>query len=336
MKPRSQRVVLFACGALLAVLLAVLLHAQARSQRLVLKDGSNQAATKWEMKGDRVRYYSAERFEWEELPASLVDWPATEKYNAALKEESADAPTIRRADAEERAERAKQEAASPQVAPGIRLPSQGGVFLLDAWQGQPQLVEVVQNGGEVNKQMGKNMVRAVIIPIPIPMNRQTVELKGVHAGVQAHVSEPVIYANVDASSSTAVGENGEVTSAQRDLDQQPDRYRIVRVDPKKDKRVIANLKIGITGHVKEEQSFVKATAEPVSAGWVKIVPQQKLTPGEYALVEMLGPEQMNLYVWDFGVNPSAPQNATAWKPAPVKEVRTGASDSPILNKRPKP
>jgi len=55
--------------------------AQQRTQRIILKDGSYQSVVKYEMQGDRVHYLSAERYEWEDIPSSLIDWDATNKYN---------------------------------------------------------------------------------------------------------------------------------------------------------------------------------------------------------------------------------------------------------------
>jgi hypothetical protein len=100
-------------------------------------------------------------------------------------------------------------------------------------------------------------------------------------------------------------------------------------------RVVINLKIGLTGHIKEQQSVMPTTSQSVSSQWVKVTPTLPLELGEYAVVEMLGPAQMNLYVWDFGVNPSAPQNPSVWKPAPTKQVQTGTDESPVLGKRPR-
>lgn len=326
-----------ALAAPLAVVTAVPVHAQnALSKRLVLKDGSFQSVREWQVQGDRVHYYSLERSEWEDIPNGLIDWTATNKYNADLASNSAPRSTaVSEADAEEKADRAKEEAMSPQVAPGIRLPSMGGVFMLDTYRGQPQLVEMVQSGADVNKQTGKNILRAAINPLPMG-TKQTLELRGAHSPVQGHNPDPEFFVNVN-QPEAQTNAKGTVNTAgtSRDLDQMPDRYRIVRAESKKDARVVGNLKIAIYGKVSEQQNYIKTTATPVSGGWVKIVPAEPLAPGEYALVEMLSPKEMNLYVWDFGVNPTAPQNGSAWKPTQAPPVSTGTTDSPVLKRPPK-
>jgi hypothetical protein len=298
--------------------------AQQRSKRLILKDGTYQSTTKWEVQGDRVHYMSADRFEWEDIPSSLIDWDATNKYNASLDQPSSDVKAVNEEDAKERA---AEEAASPAVAPGLRLPETGGVFLLDQFNGQPQLDELVQSGGEINAQRTKNILRAAVNPVA--SSKQSIEIKGSHAKVQSHVRLPELFINVDQADQATADPN-----AHKDLDQSPDRYRIVRMEEKKDVRVAGNVNVSMIGKTKEKENFVPARSTPISGGWVKVTPAQPLEPGEYAVVEMLGENQMNLFVWDFGVNPSAPANPTAWKPEAVPNTSTGTQQTPVLRKPP--
>jgi hypothetical protein len=299
-------------AAILAVSLAPAAHAQKpEASRLILKDGSYQPILKYEVKGDRVRYLSAERFEWEEVPYSMVDWAATKKWEEdRLKAAN---PDVKAADAEEEAARKAEAAMSPEVSPGLHLPRQGGVFVMDVYAGRPELIELEQNGSEINKNTKSNILRAAINPIASA--KQTIELKGAHAKVQAHLGQPVIYANLADEQPEQPEQAGGPPA--RDIPVS-DRYRILRMQEKKDSRVVGNIKIALTGHVSQQTAFVPTLVEQVADGpWYKITPAAPLEPGEYALVEMLPENQINLYVWDFGVNPSAPENPSAWKPVPV-------------------
>src|SRR5438105_12082891 len=296
-----------------AILLLVPFSAQAQqlAKRLILKDGSYQLATKWEKKADRVRYFSAERNEWEEVPNTLVDWDATDKYE---KDRAAGKPAPEAVvlDKELEAERQADEAKSPHVAPGLRLPDEGGVLLLDSFQNQPQLVPLEQNGGELNKNRKENMLRATINPIASA--KQTIELPGLHAKLQAHATLPAIYVNVEQQDQ--LDKATQVAEKRDPQELSWDRFRIVRLQPKQDKRIVGDIKIAVYGKVSQEQKFVPSTATKLTGGWVKVTPSGDLAPGEYAVVEVLGKEGMNLYVWDFGVNPAAGANTTAWKPDP--------------------
>lgn len=297
-------------GLLLAVATAVcvlpsvaqnepLVTPEQQTKRIILKDGSFQMVIRYEMQGDRVHYLSAERYEWEDIPASLVDWEATKKYESELSQGKARAHVET---PEEKEDREREEANSPEILPGLRLPGTGGVFLLDQYNEKPELAEILQNGSELNPNANKKSVLRTAIN-PVGSSKHAFELKGPHARIQSHSGTPTVYIDID-------------QGAQNDLSLNA-RFRIVRADIKTDLRVIGSLKVTFTGKTSQESSFLPANVEKVGTGeWVKVTPVQPLPQGEYAVVEMLGPDEMNLYVWDFGVNPQAPANPDTWRAAP--------------------
>lgn len=326
-------------------------HPQELAKRLVLKDGSYQAVTKWEVKGDRVRYFSAERNDWEELPNSLVDWDATNKYNQA-REAGAPPPEIQQqVEKELNLDAARDEAPTPQAAPGLNLPDFEGVFVLDAYQGQPQLLELTQDAGDINRNLKRNVLMATINPLASA--KQSIELPGLHAPVQIHQGRPAIFVNMAPDQPDAIlqqktpdtpkaAESGNSKKENRAkkgkesaaAEQAAQSYRLVRLQTKDGKRILGDLKIVFYGKVSQEQKFVPTTSQRLMGNWMKLTPSADLQPGEYAVVEMLNPKQMNLYVWDFGVNPSAPANPMAWKPAPPAS-KPANTQPPPLQSRPK-
>ena len=182
----------------------------------------------------------------------------------------------------------------------------GGVFVLDKFSGEPSLDELAQSDSELNLDAGRRS-----LPIDRKATiRQRFELKGPHARVQAHVPLPEIFVNISTNDEEAQAQQLAST----------ERFRILRLQSNEDSRVVGKVEVTVLGKQKMSQQFVPARIESVSGGWLKIIPLGALESGEYAVVEMLGPEGFNSYVWDFGVNPDAPANRNSRKPeSPANE-----------------
>jgi hypothetical protein len=270
--------------AVVVLLLGLLPWAPAFSQtvkRLILTDGSYQTATEWKKEGERLKYFSAERGAWEEIPVALVDWKATDEWNAERGKSATE--EMKQVTADEVAARKEAMSNTPVVAPELRLPAEGGVFLLEDAAGKPVLSKIDGNKIQVNDNTGKNMLRKTIIPIASQV--QTVELKGAAAKVRVHSASPAIYVDVENDQGAIPGDN----------------FRIVRLERKKDLRVLATNRVAASGAQSQKEKFLQSRAEKFSGDWWKVIPLEDLTPGEYAIVISADGDDGNGAVWDFGV-----------------------------------
>lgn len=302
------------------------------NHRLILKDGTYQIVRKYEVIGNRVRYISVERGgDWEELPEDLIDWPATRKWEKQQTELAQQrSPAMEEAadiDKEEAAERQAQKDRMPEVARGLNLPDQDGVFVLDEYQGTPQLVEIVPSTGDL--QMARQHGLRSVLPLQGQLAH--VELEGGAAKVAIHVNEPVIYLSMDSmdkaeaeqvvSHSVTVDTHGasQVQHPKRGATSPTSGFAIVRVDSRKAVRIVGTVHVSPTGNITQEENVIPMTAEVLPGKhWLKLKAKEPLLIGEYALVEILSPKDMNASVWDFQVNPRAGLNESAIGPIDSK------------------
>ena len=246
--------------------------------KLYLKNGNYQLVKSYEVNGDRVRYYSTERSDWEEVPVALVDFEATKRGQDEEKAAQQEAINKARALDNERFERAAP--TGYEVAPGIHLPSGDGAF---AYDGQ-RVIPLIQSSAEIVKDK-KRFALALAIPAPLLKNRDLVVLEGPKAAVRIRDRQPVFYvqfADIDAS-----------------------KIQLIPVDSKKEMRVIEKISSGIgVGASGESRDAIPTEHEEIKPGLLKIRPAQPLATGEYALGELIS-QKLNLDVWDFGIDGAA-------------------------------
>lgn len=272
----------------------------------MLKDGSYQLVRSYERNGDRVRYYSVERGAWEEIPAAMVDWDATAKVAAAEKsaEEALDAKVHTQEEAN-RIDTVMDIDASLEVAPGVFLPPGEGMFLING----KHITHLEQAGADI-KTDKKQFLKQVLSPIPIVPSKRTVDIPGSHAKIRVSDSNLEFYLR---EAPPDPDRTSPIMKSSRPGESGPD-VELLRATVKGEKRQLESITAYFGEQVAESRKTVSLQRWEIAPTVYRFTLGESLPPGEYALAEIL-PDGMNLFVWDFGVDP-----ASAGKPsAPAKK-----------------
>jgi hypothetical protein len=266
-----------------------------RGKKLVLKDGGFQLVRDYARNGDRVRYLSAERGEWEEIPASMVDWDATAK--AAAEEQTEEDALSKKIHAQEQAQRIEtimDVDASLQVAPGVFLPPGEGMFLIDG----KYVMHLEQVGSQI-KTDKKQFLKQVLSPIPIVPSKRNVEIPGSHATIRVSNSQAEFYlreAPPDPERATPI------LKSSRPGESGPE-VELVRATVKGSSRQLESIRSLFGEELEQKRTTISIQRWEVARTVFRFTLSEPLPPGEYALAEIL-PDGMNMYVWDFGVDPA--------------------------------
>ena len=272
-----------------------------RGKKLVLKDGSFQLVRDYARNGERVRYLSAERGDWEELPAAMVDWDATARAAAEeANEEEALAKKVRAREQAENLQPVLDVDASLQVAPGIFLPAGEGMFLVDGKSVRP----LEQVGSQI-KTDKKQFLKQVISPIPIIPGKQNIQIPGARAKYRVTNTQLEFYLREPPPDPDRTSP---IIKSSRPGESGPE-VELVRATVKGDKRQLESIKNLFGEQLETKRTTVSMERWEVAPTVYRFTLGEVLSPGEYALAEIL-PDGMNLFVWDFGVDA-----ATGAKPA---------------------
>ncbi|MBC7924526.1 MAG: hypothetical protein H7039_02620 [Bryobacteraceae bacterium] len=250
-------------AALIFVFLGTVLSAA--TIRLFLKDGTWHSVREYEKLADRVRYYSSERGEWEEIPLELVDLKKTETESSKREVERNEEAKL--ADAEEKAERAQQNEIAA-------IPYEAGVFQV---QGE-KAVTLKNAETKVVNDKRRSLLKAVS-PLPIFTGKSTVEIDGLKASHVVPPGQPEFYVRMA----------GEI------------RFEMIRLTPAKNARVAQKWDtIPVSKELVETTDVVETFKQQLADGLYKVWPVKPLTAGEYGIGEWVEGKG-NLQVWDFSV-----------------------------------
>ncbi|MBM3762273.1 MAG: hypothetical protein FJW36_18740 [Acidobacteria bacterium] len=250
----------------LSTLIMLLAAVAAQNYRLYLKDGGHHVVRAHKVDGDRIRYYSIERGDWEEIPTELVDLKKTEKELGATEEA---AKSERRMDAEE----AAAERELRRIVASI--PEDPGLYRV----GDDKKVVALKLAESTLVTDKKRQTLKILSPIPIVAGKSTVELAGEKSATIYSERRPEFYLRLS----------------------KPQQFALIQLTPKKAARVVEVVQsIPVSKEKYEERKELEIFRQQLDEGLYKVWPQADLAVGEYAWIEYTD-GQVNLMIWDFRI-----------------------------------
>jgi hypothetical protein len=256
-----------------------------KGKKLILTDGSFQVVREYLREGDRLRYYSLERSAWEEMPAMLVDWAATQK---AEDEQNAQQEKLAKQIAE--SEKAARFAdlnvdTSFEVRLGVFLPDAAGFYAIDG----NKVAVMQQEKAEVHTEKGRAVAK-IVTGMPLISGKQDMEIPGKQAKLRIHTGDAEFFF--------------------RTADQREPHLTLLHATVKGEKRALEVITTNIAGQQKVKGREVSLLQWDAARGLYRFTVDRALDSGEYAIVETTPAEGQSMYVWTFGVDVTGNPNAT--------------------------
>ena len=251
---------------LTALILLSAITAYGANVKLYLEDGQYQIVREYQVQADRVRYYSVERSEWEEIPLDLVDLKRTEKEASSHQAELAKDNKL--ASDEKAVERQTRELVA-------RIPSDPGTY----WVQGTAVKAIDRADVTVHTEVAKSILRH-LSPTQTPVSKTGIlEIQGAHsANVFTDPSQEFYFQLSD-----------------------PESFGIIRLTTSGSVRVAEHLAyVGGTDEVDETRDLIDTLELEMDENLYKIWPKSPLPPGEYAVVQYTD-GKADMKVWDFAV-----------------------------------
>jgi len=248
-----------------------------KGKKLILTDGTYQLAREYAVEGERVRYWSLERSQWEEIPSSLVDWDATHKAEAEQVSRDAELKAKIRSSQLAQLTRDIDVDRSLEIKPGLFLPDAIGFYALD----RNKLIREMKQSEAVLKTSTGREVGKIMSGVSLIPSKKTMEIPGERAAMRLATSEPEFFF--------------------RPADRREPRFRLLRAQIKGGRRLIDSISVRVTGEEKHNATDIEIQTWIPATGVFRYTVEQRLEPGEYAFVETTS-EGISGYVWDFGID----------------------------------